>query len=97
MRLISTKFIRFCREDIIQLSTARALNSQALEWILKRDIHLASLRLHPRPPAGSYEIELVHNSIKQFLDSEGGIDNLEAFDLFEYYYEHLLDEGRLEI
>ena len=64
VRLISTKFIRFCREDIIQLSTARALNSQALEWILKRDIHLASLRLHPRPPAGSYEIELVHNSIK---------------------------------
>ena len=52
LRLVSTKVLRFLREEIDVLdgdnlctTTHRELRLPALNWILKRGIHLASLRL----------------------------------------------------
>ena len=93
LRLVSTKVIRFLREEIDVLdhilctTTHKALTLPALEWILERGIHLASLRVRIVHHGISKEDEVHFGRILFALLNEGRLDKLETinFDRFSYY------------
>ena len=87
LRLVSTKVLLFLREEINVLDEAnlcttkhRALGAPALRWILKRGIHLASLRL---PPSDDIDDEDEKESIRSAVTSlvaQGRLNKLEMID-----------------
>lgn len=83
-RLVSTKVLRFLREEIELMSWAKfrtiaheELSLEKLRWISKRGIHLASLCI----PGYEDEQESIRTTISCLVD-EGLIDKLETIDLF---------------
>ena len=99
LRLISTKVLLFLREEIDVLNcdslcstTHRVLRLPELNWILKRGIHLASLRLSSLLD----EIEEIEEDLEaekksicvavSSLVSEGRLDKLETIDFHECFY-----------
>ena len=91
LRLISTKYLRFLREEIdvtaVSKRTHEALRSNSLNWIIKRGIHLASLRL----PWSSdcYISGCEQTSIRAAVASLvefGLVDKLETIDIFLNLY-----------
>jgi hypothetical protein len=92
LALVSTKVLLFNREQINVLEpftgdsdsfTHRRLGLAALNWILKRGVHLASLRLTTYPNVSE------HNSIRDAVTSlalNGHLDKLETISLNQCYY-----------
>jgi hypothetical protein len=87
LALLATKVLLFNREPIVVLTvpyvdshTHRALGAAALNWILKRGIHLASLHL----PSSSYMSADEQESIRESVASlalHGRLDKLETISL----------------
>ena len=85
LRLVSTKVLRFLREEIDVLedddnylftTTHKALRLPALNWILKRGIHLATLRLPRSNEINVAEQESIRAAVVSLVD-QGRIDKLE--------------------
>jgi F-box and leucine-rich repeat protein GRR1 len=91
LALISKTFLLFNREEIHVLDhfdhvslTHRALGAAALKWVLKRGIHLASLRL-PRSYVEVAEQQSIRETVAS-LALNGNLDKLEAISLNQCFY-----------
>jgi bacterioferritin-associated ferredoxin len=93
LQLISTKVLLFNREEIIILEdpynsysyTHKALGTAALSWVLKRGIHLASLRLPPRRVLIAVEHQFVRDVVAS-LALDGHLDKLETISFHRCSY-----------
>jgi hypothetical protein len=90
LALVSTKVLLFNREPIVVLTvlevyshTHRALGAAALNWVLKRGIHLASLHL-PRF-FKTDERQSISDAVAS-LALNGRLDKLETISLYRCYY-----------
>ena len=86
LRLVSTKVLRFNREEIdvldgfnLSTTTHMALRLPTLNWILKRGIHLASLRLPDLHKGNEAEKKSIRAAVSSLV-SEGRLDKLETID-----------------
>ncbi len=90
LRLVSTKVLRFNREEIDVLvginlctSTHQHLELPEMNWILKRGIHLATLRVYLNYFSKSVDSKWIQSfdvAIKDLL-KEGHLDKLETLDM----------------
>jgi len=92
LRLVSTKVLRFNREEIDVLDdfflstiTHQYLELPEMNWILKRGIHLATLRVYVDSyrisKSGSNRIPKAFDVAITDLLNEGRLDNLETIDM----------------
>jgi hypothetical protein len=92
LALVATKVLLFNREEIRVLTdpyemdpfTHRALGAAALNWVLKRGIHLASLRI-PLSIHNAAEQESIRDAVAS-LALNGRLDKLETISLFKCSY-----------
>jgi hypothetical protein len=87
LELVATKVLLFNREEIQVLepiSTHRALRAAALNWVLKRGIHLASLRL-PDNGRSAAEEQSLRDAVAS-LALNGRLDKLETISLASCSY-----------
>jgi len=91
LRLVSTKVLRFNREEIDVLvginlctSTHQHLELPTLNWILKRGIHLATLRVYLNYFSKSVDSKWIQSFYVAITDllNEGHLDKLETIDMF---------------
>jgi hypothetical protein len=69
----------------VESHTHRALGPAALNWILKRGIHLASLQLPPSHDINEAEFQSIRNAVAS-LALNGRLDKLESISLNRCYY-----------